>query len=155
MRNHFVCQKTIFEEKMHKNKFVFEISYLTIMKNICCSKCITRNEKEKLDHLGYADYYIDRKLDLSYYLKLMTNFEYLLKILLTDHQKLLFNFTKKPRLKTNKKDKISKLFNETNFKVIVDFLKRTDMKTKNIKDDKDYKILKFLNPFIVEYFRKI
>ena len=93
------------EENMEK-EIIFEISYFTLIKRALCESCLNEENYKTLTKFDYAQIYVDEKLDIAYYLQLLIKFKYLLKMLLSKEERLLFNFTKKPPLKQIKTDKV-------------------------------------------------
>ena len=126
----------------------YDISHFSLIKKFICQKCLNDEDKKKLSQLNYAESYIDKKLDIAYYLKQMIKFDYLLKMLLTKEERLLFNNPKKPPLKEFQSDKIRKLLNKDK-KSLVDIY----MKKRNAIKDKA-SVVDFLNPAVREYLSK-
>ena len=129
----------------------FDIPYLTLLKNACCKRCLNEENLKTLSLISYADNYIEKKLDIAYYLKLLINFEYLLKMILTKEERLLFNFTKKPPLKIPKSDEVSKLLDKEKKNGLEEFYKN-NKKKKNL--DRKKSIVNYLNPTVLDYISK-
>ena len=135
------------EDELNDN-FYFKISYCSLMKNACCKHFLSEEEHKKFSQLNYANYYIYKKLDIAYYLKQFIKFDYLLKIILTKEERLLFHYPRKPRLKEFHYDNINKLFNDKNKNELVQFYK------KNKQGLNRKSVIDFLNPVVKEYLSK-
>ena len=125
----------------------FEISYISLLKNACCKKCLNDENLKTLSQLSYAEEYIEKKLDIEYYLQLLIKFDYLVKILLTKEERLLFNFTKKPPLKVKKSDVITKLLDKEKKRELVEFYNnnKNDQRNKNIINLLDSNVLEYIS----------
>ena len=129
----------------------FDIPYLTLLKNACCQKYLTDENKLRLNFLSYAENYIHKRLDIAFYLKLLVKFENLQKMLLTTNERLLFKFTKKPKIKIPKSKTITKLFDQEKNKDSNEFNK-VDYNTENLERKKS--LLNMLNPALMNYLSK-
>ena len=100
-----------------------------------------------LSQLSFAEEYIEKRLDIEYYLQLLIKFDYLVKILLTKEERLLFNFTKKPPLKVKKSDVITKLLDKEKKRELVEFYNnnKNDQRNKNIINLLDSNVLEYIS----------
>ena len=139
------------EEGNMEKQIIFDIPYFTLIKKVICESCLNDENNQTLAKLSYAQIYIDEKLDLAYYLQLLIKFKYLLKMLLTKEERLLFNFTKKPPLKQIITDKVGKLLDKENKKELVNLYKIKN----NVKGPKKKKsITDLLSQDVVDYLSK-
>ena len=139
------------EEENKEKEIIFEISYFTLIKRALCESCLNEENYKTLTKFDYAQIYVDEKLDIAYYLQLLIKFKYLLKMLLSKDERLLFNFTKKPPLKQIKTDKVEKLLNKDKKKELVNYYK--NQKYVN-GSNKRMSVTNLLNQAVIEYLSK-
>ena len=140
--------KKIREKDLEEKTEEFDISYLTLLKNACCKKCLNDENLKTLSQLNYAEQYIEKKLDIEYYLQLLIKFDYLVKILLTKEERLLFNFTKKPPLKVKKSNALTKLLDKEKKSELVEFYNN------NKNNQRRKSVFNYLNTNVLEYISK-
>ena len=139
------------EEEFSDKEAYFDISYFLLLKNACCKRCLSDQNIQKIGQLEYAKNYIHKKLDIAFYIKLFLKFDYLIKIILSKEERLLFTFSKKPPLKDKKSDKVDNLINKDKKQKLVKFIE--SIKQNKLLNNRKVSIMKLLNPNVKEYLK--
>jgi len=122
----------------------FDPSYWIFIKHAFCRKW-TRDMM--LGRVDYAEHYITKRIDLSFYFRLLENFDNLTRVLLTREQRLLFKFDKKADLKFGYDEETSRQKGDQRMKELMKFVDNAH----KINDPMNLKIAKFARPLIDEY----
>jgi len=80
-----------------------EIGFSLFAKRLCCFNKLKENEKHKLEDYEFCSNYIEERLDITYYIRLVEQFQVLKILFLNYYQNRSLDFMKKFNLK-NKTD---------------------------------------------------
>lgn len=85
-----------------------KISFLLIIKSLCCRKRLLKNSVDELNVYEGINYFLNKRLDVKYYIKNIIKFDKFRQLFLNSAQNLCLDFLKKESISKFLSDDISK-----------------------------------------------